>query len=295
MTSRRSRIFSITLLLPAIIGVGGLIGYPLYLVLSLSFRNGATINFQRLAQHAIGVANYVSVLMDPSIWHSALVTVIYSLGTITPAFCIGILSALLLNSAVPLRRAFRTLLLLPWAVPGIVGSLAFLWLLNPSYGVVNSVLRHLYLISSNLPWYSSPRTALVSVILPTIWKAYPLNTLMVLAALQTIPKELYESAAVEGANAIQNFRFITWPAIRSSATLALLLSMEFTVGAFDIVYVMTQGGPSNATSVVAVKIYNEGFSFFHMGFAAALGSVVLVVLALIILLFFRRALLRSFF
>ena len=148
---------------------------------------------------------------------------IYTVGSTIPAGVLGLLTALLLNQKFRFRRVFRTLILLPWAVPTVVASFLFLWVLNASYGVLNYILKQLHIISSYIPWLASPHWALVGVIIPTVWKSYPFFCLLILAALQTIPAQLYEAAAVDGAGAWARFRAVTWPGISPAVYLAAVL------------------------------------------------------------------------
>jgi multiple sugar transport system permease protein len=295
MNTLRTRILSYAFLMPALLTVAALIGYPVYLVLELSFREGRSLNFLRLGELPLGFGNYAQVLTDPSVWRSFQVSLAYVVGAVAPAFLIGLGTALLLNQSFPGRRVLRSLILLPWAVPGVVVSLSFVWMFDPTYGVVNSVIRRLGLGDGDIGWYAAPGTALIAVLIPTIWKAYPLITLMLLASLQTIPADLYEAAAIDGAGTFQRFRFITWPAIRSSAVLAVVLTSEWVFGAFDLIYPTTQGGPSGATETLAIRVYNEAFGFFQMGRASALGVLMLIISSVFLLTVFRRSLRTSFF
>jgi multiple sugar transport system permease protein len=140
-----------------------------------------------------------------------------------------------------------------------------------SFGVVNAMLRNIGLLSGDMPWAVDARTALVVVILPTVWKAYPLITLTVLAALQTIPRELYEAAEVDGTNAWQRFRFVTWPGIAFAALLASLYSALWIFRDVDVVFASTGGGPAGATLTLSLYVYDQAFQFFRMGTAAAAG------------------------
>jgi multiple sugar transport system permease protein len=282
MTSRDRRT-AYALLAPALLAVGFLIAYPLYLVIATSFREGKSLNVSRLFELPAGLGNYRSVLASEATWHSVWVTVVYLAGSIVPAFAIGLVTALLLNRAFPGRRWLRSFILLPWAVPGVVVSIVFLWLLDGSFGVVNAVLRNLGWLSTDLAWFADERTALGAVILPTIWKAYPFFTLTLLAALQAIPAALYEAARVDGATHWQRFRWITWPGVRAAAMLAAILNTLWALREFDIVYLTTGGGPDRATETLAVRIYQEAFAFFRMGSASALGVLTLVLAALIVL------------
>jgi multiple sugar transport system permease protein len=290
----RSRWVGYALLAPALIAVGFLILYPLYLVVALSFREGRTLNVLRLTELPVGLGNYRTIFASDATWHSVFVTVVYLIGTIAPAFLIGLGTALLLNRAFPGRRWLRSFILLPWAVPGVIVSIVFLWLLDGSFGVVNALLRQAGWLTTDLAWYANEDTALAAVIVPTVWKAYPFFTLTLLAALQSIPSHLYEAAVVDGATRWQSFRHITWPGIRASAALAAILNTLWALREFDIIYLTTGGGPDRATETLAVRIYQEAFAFFRMGTASALG-VLTMGMAMLLVLMSIRTIRREYF
>jgi multiple sugar transport system permease protein len=292
--ARRERLFAYALLTPAIVAVAGLIAWPMYLIVSISFREGKSLNFLALGARPLGLGNYRIVLADPATWHSVGVSLVYTFGTLAPAFAIGLGTALLLNRSFPLRRWLRSLMLLPWAVPGVMVSIVFLWMFDASFGVVNALLRQSGLVTTDIAWYSTESTALFAVIVPTIWKAYPFFTLTLLAAMQSIPGHLYEAAEVDGASAWQRFTSVTWPGIQGPAVLALVLNGLWTFREFDIIYAATGGGPAKATETLGVRAYNEAFGYFYMGRAAVVG-VLMLLLALLAVLLARRALQKEFF
>lgn len=292
--ARRERGFAYALLAPAVVAVAALIAYPMYLIFATSFREGKSLNFLALNRRPFGLGNYRDVLTDGATWHNVYVSAAYTFGTIVPAFLIGLGTALLLNQVFPLRRWLRSLMLLPWAVPGVMVSIIFLWLFDASFGVVNYALRSLHLISTDIAWYTTESTALIAVIVPTIWKSYPFFTLTLLAAMQSVPVDLYEAAKVDGASAWARFRAITWPGIRGPATLALVLNGLWAFREFDIIYAATAGGPSQATETLGIRAYNEAFSFFYMGRASVVG-VLMLAIAMLFVFLARKQLRKEFF
>lgn len=290
----RSRWVGYALLSPALLAVGFLVAYPLYLVVATSLRQGKTLNLLRISELPLGLGNYRTVLASEATWHSVGVTLVYLVGTIGPAFGIGLGTALLLNRAFPGRRWLRSFILLPWAVPGVIVSIVFLWLLDGSFGVINALLREAGWLATDLAWFATDDTALAAVIAATIWKAYPFFTLTLLAALQAIPASLYEAAQVDGAGPWERFRYVTWPGLRAAATLAVILNTLWALREFDIIYLTTGGGPDRATETLAVRIYQEAFAFFRMGTASALG-VLTMALAGLLVLASLRALRREYF
>jgi multiple sugar transport system permease protein len=289
-------LFHLALLAPAVLLGLLVIGYPLYLIIDASIRQVGLPNVAALNSAPVTGANYAALGSDPDFKQSLWVSLLYTLGGTLPAFLLGLGTALLLNRRFPLRRLFRTLILLPWAVPAVVSSFLFLWILNASYGVLNYLLLKTHIISSYIPWLASLHWSIVGVIIPTVWKSYPFFTLLILAALQVIPTELYEAAKVDGARHWTTFRRITWPGIQNAAFLALVLQLLWTFREFEIIYPITAGGPAGSTQTLAIYLYNEVFQFFHMGYASALGVITIGICVVLVVAMFpllRRTLWRT--
>lgn len=278
---RRQTLLSFALLIPAAAAVLLLIVYPLYQVVEISFRDGRLMNFARMGELPLGLGNYARVLGDPTFWRATLNSTLYVGGSVGGAFLIGLGTALLLNKQLPGNRILRTLVLVPWAVPGVIVAIMFLWILDGSFGVFNSILRSTGLLSGEMPWFVDARTAMVAVIVPTIWKTYPLITLTLLAALQSIPKELYEASNVDGATKLQQFGYITWPGIQGASFLVIMISALGVFRDVDIVFATTHGGPAGATETLALYVYKEAFHYFRMGTATAVGTLMILAAFLI--------------
>ncbi|WP_342364289.1 sugar ABC transporter permease [Terrarubrum flagellatum] len=291
---RDDRVFALLLLAPAILCVLGLVGWPIAQIIGFSFVEGAKLNALGGGARPLGFGNFISVLTDPETWDSVVTTAIYVAGATLPAFALGLGAALLLNRSFPLRRALRCLALLPWAAPGVLVSIIFLWLFDPSYGVVNYLLRSFGYHGEDIAWYSNENTALAAAILPTIWKGFPFFALTILGALQTIPADLYEAADIDGANRTQAFFNVTWPGVRGPALLALVLNGLWALREFDIIFATTGGGPSRASETLGIRAYLEAFSYYDLGRAAAIGVLTLAI-ALALLAVARRPLQKEFF
>lgn len=275
------------LLAPAFVAVAALVAWPLYVILQMSLRPGKALALTQLMAQPLGLGNYDRVLQQPTVWAAFGHSAVYTAGSLAPAFLAGLLFALLFNKAFPARRWLRSLLLLPWAVPGVVVSITFLWMLDASYGVVNALLRDLGLVTTDIAWFVDARTAMGAVIAPTVWKSFPFFTITILAALQSIPVTLYEAARVDGATAWQQFVHVTWPGIRRPALLAVLLNALWTFREFDIIYASTRGGPAGATETLGILVYREAFESFRFGTAAAIGVLMLGTAAIFVALTMR--------
>jgi multiple sugar transport system permease protein len=284
----------VSLLLPAVIATVVLVVFPICLAVDASLREGFGLDFSSMGDLPLGLANYRRVFADPATWRSLSLAVVYVLGVNLPALGVGLAGALLLNRPLRARRWIRTLFVLPWVAPSVVVTIVFLWMLDASYGVANSALQSLGLVSTYPAWYFDSGLVMIGVILPTAWKSYPFFLLIILAALQTIPRDLYEAARVDGAGGRAQFHYITWPGIRNSVLLSLLLNGLWTFREFDFIYAATQGGPAGASETVAIRVYNDAFQFFQFGQAAALG-VVMMLLAMLLVLLVAPMMRRSFF
>jgi multiple sugar transport system permease protein len=274
---RRRGAFAYLTLSPTLAVVGLLMAYPLYVAIDLSLRGGQISDLLNLERNPLTLDNYGEILTDPGLVDDIVRSIVYTLGVVIPAFALGLGLAVLLNKAFPGRRIIRPLVLLPWAVPGVVVSAAFAWMFDASYGVVNYLLRSVGVIDGNVAWLVDSNTAMFAVILPTIWKYYPFFVLVLLAQLQSVPGELYEAARMDGASPLRQFAHVTWPAIRPASALAIVITGIGVFREFDFIFPLTGGGPNEATQTLAIRIYNEAFQFFEMGTAAALGIVTMAI------------------
>ena len=288
------RRFQWLLLTPALVLGVALFAYPLYLAVQASVRDVGIVTIDTLTDSPLTWDNFTQLWTDPSIAKSLWLSLVYTVGATIPGFALGLATALLLNKRFPGRRLLRTLILLPWAVPTVLAAVAFLWILDSSYGVLNYVLQSLGFIQENVAWLASTDTAMLAVVLPTVWKIYPFFTLILLAALQAVPEELYEAASMDGAGAVRKFTSITWPVIRPAAWLSIILQALWTFREFDVIYPMTRGGPADSTETLAIRVYNEAFNLFDMGFASAIGILTMVVGAIAVAVVYPR-LKQSFF
>lgn len=275
------------LLMPALAVIGAMLVVPLALLVYISLKDLKLGNLNQILRADFTFENYARILADPGTWSSLWVSVLYIAGSSAFAFAIGLATALIINEKFPAQRLFRTLILLPWAVPGITATIAFLWIMQPSFGVLNFMLRTTGLVEGDVNWFGDPSLALIAVIFPTVWKTYPFFTIMLLAALQTIPRDMYEAASIDGANGWRAFRWITWPSIRRYAIVALVFNAMYVFREFDFIYASTRGGPAGATDTIAIRIYNVAFESFDLAAASALGVLTFCLVAVSVFGFVR--------
>ena len=239
-----------------------------------------------------GLKNYQFVLQDPTFWQSAKSTLLFVVGAVTLEIVLGLALALLLNRDFIGKNIVRMLALLPWAIPAVVNGIMWKWILNPSFGALNGLLKSLGIIDQYVIWLGDPTLAMVMCILADVWKETPFIMLLFLAALQTIPKDLYEAARVDGASAIQNLFNITIPLISPTLFVAISLRTIWALKSFDLIYTLTAGGPSGSTTVIGYYTYLKTFVSLNLGRGAAVAYLMtLVVLALVLI--YQRALYRE--
>ena len=227
----------------------------------------------------IGLGNYVDMAQDADFWTAFLNTLIYTVGTVPTSMALGLAVAVGLNRKLPGRALLRSIYFVPVIISLVATALIASWMFNDNYGVINNALGALGLES--VPWLSSPRWAMPSLIITTLWIRLGFNMVVYLAALQSIPTELYDAARVDGATGRRRFRHITWPLLRPTTFLLLILNVIYSLHVFDLIYVMTGGGPGFATTVLVQYIYQQAFQESQMGYASAIG----VVLYLMLLIF----------
>jgi len=272
------------LLAPMLLIMAIVTGYPLVNTVKLAFTDARLTGRQSLVKW-VGLENFGYVLTDPDFGAAFLRTLHFTFLSVASEILLGVLVALLLNRRFVGRAIVRALLVLPLALPTIVNAIMFRLIYNPEYGSWNALLLKLGLIDAYRSWLGETGTAMNMVILADVWKNYPLVTLIVLAALQTIPRELYEAAAIDGAGAWVRFWKVTFPGILGPLSVALILRMIDSFKVFDIIYVMTRGGPADATKTISFFVYQESFAYLRAGSGAAYALVVTMASAVLIALY----------
>ncbi|MCS3422680.1 multiple sugar transport system permease protein [Rahnella sp. BIGb0603] len=272
------------LLAPMLLMMFLLTAWPLARTLWLSFTDAGLIG-DGSAPNWVGSDNFIYALTDPDFRAALWRTLYFTVVSVSFEGFIGVLVALLLNQKFRGRSALRVLVILPWALPTIVNATMWRLNFNPDYGSINALLSQLGLIDTYRSWLGDPSSAINAVMFADIWKNYPLITLLVLAALQTIPEDLFEAARLDGASAFLRFRKITLPAIAAPLAVALILRTIDAFKVFDIIYVMTRGGPLDSTKTVSFFVYQESFSYLRAGSGAAYAIFMTLICALLILVY----------
>lgn len=233
----------------------------------------------------IGFDNYNRAIHDPMFWRVLRNTAYYTLGTVPTAMALSLALALALNQKMRGVTLFRGLYYLPVVAPMVAVAMVWRWLYNTDFGVINYLLSKVGV--PIIPWLTSVQWAMPAVILMSVWKGLGYGMVLYLAGLQGIPQHLYDAAAVDGANAPQRFRYVTLPMLSTTTFFVLVTSVISSFQVFGQVYIMTRGGPANATSTIVYYIYQNGFESFRMGYASALSWLLFAVVFIFTLIQFR--------
>jgi multiple sugar transport system permease protein len=231
-----------------------------------------------------GLDNYLRMVGDGRFWQSLWNTTIFTCVSVILELIFGMAIALILNPAYKGRALVRTVALLPWALPTALLGLAWTWIFNDQFGVWNDILMRLGVIQTGVNWLGEPVTAMMAVIAADVWKTTPFISILLLAGLQSIPEDLYEAHAIDGATPWQSFTTITLPLLMPQILIVLLFRFAGAFGVFDLIQVMTGGGPGGATEVVSLYIYATVMRYLDFGYGAALVVVTFLFLVAVVLI-----------
>lgn len=283
------RLFTIILMAPSIIVMGVLLIYPTINAFWISLNK---VNFREQSYEFILFKNYQTIFSNVEILNSLKITLFFSISVIIGTIVIGFSVALLLNREFILKKLCIAILLVPWAVPPIANGLMWKWIFNARFGAFNNFLMSIGLLDKYINWFLMKESALIIVILTSIYKLMPFTVFLFLASLQTIPKEMYEAAEVDGINNSGKLFKITIPLIRPSMIIILILLTVSTLKEFDMIYVLTNGGPGYSTAVINFMAYVQSFKILKFGQGAALAFFISIII-LVINIFYYKALYRE--
>lgn len=277
--ARRQAVWGWVFALPATLHIALWTGVPILVAMLLSLTHYDMLNPPSWA----GISNYTAIANDPLFWRAMWHNLIIAAVGIPVSMLLALVLAVLLNQGVRGTGAFRTAVFLPHVTATVAIAMIWLWIYSPGQ---NGLLNYVggFLGIPNQPFLNSPSQALPAVILVTIWQGLGLKTMIYLASLQTIDQQLYEAAEIDGASAVQRFRHITVPILAPTTFFILVTSIIGNFQTFDLIYVLTSGGPANSTTVVTYEIYETAFQQFRMGLASAQSVVLLVVLVVLTVL-----------
>lgn len=285
--ARRQQLAAWLFIAPVAIYLVMFYAYPLYRNLELSLRNYTLRSFITGSADFVGLENYRAVLSDPAFGTALWNTVVFTGVSLLFQYAIGLALAVFFFRKFPLATTLRALFLVPWLLPLLVSASVWAWMLNSDSGVINWFLKSIGL--DPIYWLTSPSWSLTSVLITNIWIGIPFNLVVLYSGLQAIPDELYEAAALDGASKWATFWRITFPLLRPVSAITLLLGLVYTLKVFDIIWVMTRGGPGDSSMTLAIWSYRLGFGGGspHLSPAAAVGNVLIVIAFIFGLLYIR--------
>ena len=285
---RRDIMIGYMFVAPALIYMMLLIGYPIIYNLILSFQDISAFNLAAGNERPfIGLDNYKTVFANETMKYAFRNTFTYTIGSLIVQFSIGLALALLFNQKFALARPLRGLLVVSWMMPITVTALLFKYMLSPDAGIIDIILMKIGIINQPVGWLIRQETAIFGPIIANSWIGIPFNMLLLSTGLSGISEDIYESASIDGANGFKRFRYITLPLLRPAMLAVLVLGFVYTFKVFDLIYVMTGGGPVNATEVFATFAYKLSFSYFYFGQGAAVANILFLILFCVALIYLR--------
>ncbi|MDG2283521.1 MAG: sugar ABC transporter permease [Longimicrobiales bacterium] len=284
LEQRYARI-GVVLIAPTVLVFCAVILYPLISAIYLSL---FSIYTPTLAGEWVAAENYTALLASGDFWNAVLNTLIWTVGTLVLQLIFGVAMALLLNQSIVFQSLARSLVLFPYFLSTVVAVLVWRWLFNDLYGILNHVLLIAGLIGAPVNWLGQMPNAMISIILVGAWKYFPFVVIVVLARLQSIPEQLYEAATIDGAGPFQRFADITLPQLRDVLVVVVLLRAIWDFKEFDLIYLMTGGGPVRATQTLSLLVYEEAFRLNRMGMASTYAVAMMLVLLGFTLVYLRQ-------
>lgn len=274
--------------LPAFVYMLVFVGYPIIENIILGFQDVNMRNLVNGSREFVGLKNYIDIFGDAVFRKSLLNTLFFTVSCLLIQFVIGFALAIFFTKNFRFSKPVRGLLMMPWMIPITVTALIFKFIFGTDVGILNYALQGLGLISQNVEWLTTPQTAMFAIVCANVWIGIPFNMILISTGLTTIPKELYESASLDGANKVQTFGRITLPLLRPTIESVLILGFIYTFKVFDLVYVMTSGGPVNSTHMLSTYSYKLSFEMFKYSKGSAVANVLFVIL-LVISIFYLRS------
>lgn len=285
LLERRYAALGLALIAPTVLIFCAVIVYPLFSAIYLSFYSVFT---PTLEGKWVGLSNYSELLQSGEFWNALVNTLIWTIGSLTLQIIFGIGFALVLHQNIWFRSLARSLILFPYFISTVVAVLVWKWLFNDLYGILNHFLMKVGIIEFPMDFLGTMPNAMISVILVGAWKYFPFVVIAVLARLQSIPDSLYEAAKIDGAGPIARFFDVTLPQLRDVLVVIIMLRAIWDFKEFDMIYLLTGGGPLNDTQTLPLLVYQEAFALNDMGMASAYAVVMMLIMLVFMLIYIRR-------
>lgn len=276
--TEREGVFSWLMVIPPLLFLIALVGYPFVYGIWLSLQDRPVAR----AGTFVGLANFVADWKDPVFWQVTQNTFVYTIAATLLKMVGGLALALVMNQEFKFKNTIRALMLLPFIVPTVLSTIAWMWILDPAFSIINWLLRYFAIANPGPSWLGNPDLAMLSLIIVNTWRGLPFYAITLLAGLQTISPDLYEAATIDGASAWHRFRWVTLPLLRPVIFIVTMFSVIFTFADFQLVYVLTRGGPANATHLYATYAFDVAMGGGQLGMGASIALAMLPPLALII-------------
>ncbi len=236
---------------------------------------------QPWAYRFTGLENYLTALRTHDFWVALRTSVIWTIGGVGLSYVVGLIAALLLNDQFRGRGIYRSILLLPWVVPPVVAGTSWMWMYADQDGIINRTLRGLGIIHKPIYWLSVPHLAMISAIIVYVWRNFPFMMITLLAALSSIPDDIYEAGRIDGASSWQLFRYITFPLIVPISVIATVLGSIWCFNDFGTIFVLTGGGPASATTTLIIQSYKEAFQRYNVGYGTSLAMIAMALMLIV--------------
>ncbi|SNY90203.1 multiple sugar transport system permease protein [Cohaesibacter sp. ES.047] len=283
---RHSRLYAALFVGPAFIVLAAILGWPLISAIILSLQDVRTIGSEG---HWVGLANYEKIISGTKFWSASWLSLVWVLANAALQTLLALAAALVLNQKFPGVRVARTWIILTWIVPTVVVVMIWRWLFSTSGGMINPMLMQLGIIDRPVGFFATPETAMSTLIFINSWRWFPFIALMMLAGLTRIPGDLYEAARIDGAGAVKRFTRITWPLLAPTLGVLLVIGTLLSFNVFDIIWLLTSGGPAGGTRTLPVLIYETAFKGYRLSEASAV-AVLATIILMIFALFATRSL-----
>lgn len=271
---RRLRLGPYLAILPGFLLIAGIVFYPILNTLWLSLHDVELVQVGEFT----GLGHYITLAQDPLFWRILRQTFSWTLSSVTVKLVLGLSLGMLLHEKFRGRNLFRTLLLIPWAMPAVAAAVVWRWIYDANFGYLNDLLMEMGIVAEPVVWLGNARSAFAAAVLTDAWVGLPFMAFVFLAGLQSVDERLYEAAKIDGAGAWARFIHVTIPQISPVILVATLVSAIWTFNSFNIVYVLTGGGPLQATEILVTYTYSQAFEQLQFGTAAALATVTFVIL-----------------
>jgi multiple sugar transport system permease protein len=288
-SSLRNKLTPYIYIFPSALFLGMIMGFPIIFSIVMSFQKYTMETLISKNPQWIWFENYTAVFTNPVFRSSLSHSLVFTFFSILFQFLIGLVLALLFSKAFPFHNVMRGLLLSGWQIPSVVTGTLFLWLFNLDYGLVNFMLTSFHVVAEPVAWLFQSDTALVAVIIANIWLGIPFNTILLSAGLSGLPEDVYEAATVDGASGWQKLYYLTIPLLRSTIFALLMLGFIYTLRVFDLIWIITKGGPGTATEVLPTFAYRLSFISFNFGQSAAVAVIMMIVLLSAAVLYLKFA------